>query len=121
MTALRHHSFAILISVLVVLTGQAAAMAHGAPGPMGQVELCTGDQGPVMVYLDETGAPTGPPVYCPEFALSLILSIDPVVGVFGPDELLHSVFGVDFAIMVVAGHGIAVPRVRGPPVWGFSA
>ncbi|MDU9004014.1 hypothetical protein [Sedimentitalea todarodis] len=60
--------------LMLALTGQAMAIARGAPGPAGQVELCTGG-GPVMVYLDETGAPVGPPHICPDFALSLILQV----------------------------------------------
>ena len=64
-----------MLGLLIVVTGQAAAVAHAAPGPMGQIELCTG-AGPVMVYLDEDGEPVGPPVYCPDFALSLILALD---------------------------------------------
>jgi hypothetical protein len=64
-----------MLGLLIVLTGQAAAVAHAAPGPSGQIELCTG-AGPVMVYLDADGEPVGPPVYCPDFALSLILALD---------------------------------------------
>lgn len=59
-----------LIGVLA-FTGQSMAVARGLPGPAGQIVLCTG-HGPVMVYVDENGAPTGPPVLCPDGALSLI-------------------------------------------------
>ncbi|WP_424984439.1 hypothetical protein [Microbulbifer sp. S227A] len=48
------------------------AIARAAPGPAGQIELCTGS-GPIMVYVDEAGAPVGPPHLCPDFALSLLL------------------------------------------------
>lgn len=59
---------------MIVLTGQAMAVARGASGPAGQIELCTGS-GPVMVYVDEAGEPVGPPHICPDFALSLILQV----------------------------------------------
>jgi hypothetical protein len=64
----------VALILLIALTGQGMAMARTAPGPMGQVELCTGS-GPVMVYLDETGAPVAPPHICPDYALSLILMV----------------------------------------------
>lgn len=64
----------VLLVVMVALTGQAMAVARGASGPTGQIELCTGS-GPVMVYVDESGAPVGPPHICPDFALSLILVV----------------------------------------------
>ena len=82
MSALRRHILPYVLSLLIALTGQAAAVAHAAPGPSGRIELCTG-AGPVMVYLDADGEPVGDPVYCPDFALSLILALDapPVVPV----------------------------------------
>ncbi|MEY8827365.1 hypothetical protein AB9K34_02935 [Sedimentitalea sp. XS_ASV28] len=69
---MKHISAALV--ALVVLTGQAIAMARGAPGPAGQIELCTGN-GPVMVYVDDSGAPVGPPQLCPDFALSLLFDV----------------------------------------------
>lgn len=65
---------AIMLALMLVLTGQSMAVARGSAGPAGQMTLCTG-AGPVMVYVDENGAPTGPPVICPEFALSLLMAI----------------------------------------------
>lgn len=59
---------------MIVLTGQAVAVARAAPGPAGQMELCTGN-GPVMVYVDNSGAPVSPPHLCPEFALGLLLAV----------------------------------------------
>lgn len=74
----------VVLVLMVALTGQAMAIARGAPGSTGQVELCTGS-GPVMVYVDENGTPVGPPHLCPEFALSLILQVAE------PDMLQHHV------------------------------
>ena len=61
---------ALLLALLLVVTGQSLAVTRGSGGPAGQMVLCTG-AGPLMVYVDENGAPTGPPVYCPDFGLTL--------------------------------------------------
>ncbi|MEO9778098.1 MAG: hypothetical protein ABJH07_04580 [Sedimentitalea sp.] len=76
----------IALVLLVALTGQAMAIARGAPGPAGLVELCTGG-GPVMVYVDEDGEPVGAPHLCPEYALSLILQVaEPETQPYRADE-----------------------------------
>ncbi|WP_380995191.1 hypothetical protein [Sedimentitalea sp. HM32M-2] len=65
----RSVGFALVL--LLLLTSQSMAVARGAPGPAGQMQLCTGT-GPVMVYVDADGAPVGPPHICPDFALTLL-------------------------------------------------
>ncbi|MBK0326514.1 hypothetical protein I5535_04320 [Rhodobacteraceae bacterium F11138] len=60
--------------LLLLLTSESMAVARGAPGPGGQIELCTGT-GPVMVYVDENGAPIGAPHVCPDYALTLLACI----------------------------------------------
>lgn len=62
---------AVVLALLLVVTGQALAMARASTGPAGQVVICAGS-GPVVVYLDEDGVPTGPPHVCPDFALHII-------------------------------------------------
>jgi hypothetical protein len=115
MAALFRPVLPYVLSLLIALTGQAAAVAHGAPGPAGQMVLCTGT-GPVMVHVDAEGQPVGDPVYCPDFALSLILAL-----------ALPEVSAVPVARPVRAGHGAepsaratplaaAGPGARGPPV-----
>ena len=69
MTRLRSHIAFVLIFVLT-LTGHSMAIARGASGPAGFMELCTG-AGPVMVAIDEHGEPTGESHICPEFSLML--------------------------------------------------
>lgn len=114
MRALRHHILPWLMSLLIALSAQAAAVAHAAPGPSGQIELCD-SSGPVMVYVDADGQPVGDPVYCPEFALSLILSLDlpPVV----PVALATSVQRIshDLAAWDGVSHSPVQWRARGPP------
>lgn len=65
---------AVLLCLLLVLTGQSLAVARVLPGPSGQVALCTGS-GPVMVHVDENGEPTAPPHFCPDGALSLLNAV----------------------------------------------
>ena len=65
---------ALGLALLLVVTGQALAVARGAPLPAGQVELCTGS-GPVMVLLDSHGQPIDAPHYCPEGVLALLLAV----------------------------------------------
>ena len=61
----------IVLSLLVVLTGQGLAASRGVDRAVGQMVLCTGN-GPVVVYMDENGQPTRAPHYCPDYAMALI-------------------------------------------------
>lgn len=72
---------ALFLALLLVLTGQSMAIARGFGGPAGEMVLCTGS-GPVMVYVDENGAPTKPPHYCPDGVLSLLVDMP------APDPML---------------------------------
>lgn len=115
MTLLRRHILPMMLSILVLVTGQAAAVAHAAPAPSGRMELCTGT-GPVMVYLDENGEPMGDPVYCPDFALSLILSLQaaPIAVVAIRDAV--SVVPVMVPVALILSRDVPVRGARGPPV-----
>lgn len=63
-----------MLAAMLVFTGQSMAVARGATGPAGQMVLCSGT-GPVVVYVDENGQPTGPPHICPDFALHLLAAV----------------------------------------------
>lgn len=65
---------ALSLALMLVLTGQGMAIARGASDPAGQMVLCTGT-GPLSVYVDENGNPTGPPVFCPDCALLLLAAV----------------------------------------------
>lgn len=56
------------------------AVARGASDAAGQMVLCTGT-GPVTVYMDETGAPTQAPHFCPDCTTGDLaaLMVDPPV------------------------------------------
>ena len=63
-----------LLAVLLAFTGQSMAVARGMPDAAGNIVLCTGT-GPMMVSIDETGQPVGPPHICPDFAASLFAAL----------------------------------------------
>ncbi|MCF6233328.1 MAG: hypothetical protein L3J36_09575 [Rhodobacteraceae bacterium] len=67
---------AAFVALMLVLTSQVMAVARGASGPAGQMVLCTGT-GSAVIYVDQNGAPTGPPVYCPVCALVDLATIAP--------------------------------------------
>jgi len=88
---------ALVLALLLVLTGQSMAIARGASGPAGEMVLCTGT-GPVLVYVDENGAPTKPSQYCPDCALSLLVAM-PAPDM---DQLLVAVRSVELPLQPVA-------------------
>ena len=65
---------AMLLALLLVLTGQSMAQVRMAPGIGGEMVLCTGT-GPITVVTDENGDPVGPPHVCPECAMSLFAAV----------------------------------------------
>lgn len=92
------------------------AVARGLPGPAGQMVICTGT-GPVMVSVDENGAPTGPAHICPEAALSLIQA-----AFDSPEtERLTRVTPLERVGLLVGrtqGRTVWQRRARGPPPSG---
>jgi hypothetical protein len=71
MTRAVRFSLALVLAALLVLTGQGTAVARTAPGPAGQMVICTGS-GPLTVLVDATGQPTGTVRICPDCLASLI-------------------------------------------------
>ena len=66
-----HKFLPVILSLLLVLTGQSIAVSRGVDMATGQMVLCTGN-GPVVVHVDANGQPTAPPHYCPDYALTLL-------------------------------------------------
>ena len=62
------------MALILIMTSQAMAVARGTTGPAGQMVLCTGT-GPALIYVDQNGTPTGPPVYCPDCALADLTAV----------------------------------------------
>lgn len=103
----------LLIVLLLVLTGQSLALVRGQAAPMGQAVICTGT-GPVIVYLDENGQPTGPPRYCPDFAMhgfDMVAADVPVA----PDFQRLSRVPVSSVSAILVGQAAPAAVARGPP------
>ncbi len=105
--------FALALALLLVVTGQALAMARGTAGAGGQIVLCAGT-GPVIVYLDEDGQPTRPPHFCPDFALHVIADavLPPEMAV--PAKLRPAPAPPRQAQITVPRLALS-PNARGPP------
>lgn len=97
----------------MVLTSHSMAAARGAAGVAGQIELCTGT-GPITVYVDDKGAPIGPPHICPDFALHFLAFV-------APPDIAPVPLGAQFQAhvpprLVVRGDGPTLAAsARGPP------
>lgn len=103
----------ILLALVLVLTGQSMAMARGAPGPAGEMVICTG-QGIVSITVDENGDPVGPPHICPDCALSLFAAIGAAqAGAIPPATRLVAVLVPDL-VTYLAQADVAA-QARGPP------
>lgn len=61
---------ALFLALVLALASHSMAAARGLSGPATEIILCTGT-GPVAIWVDDTGAPTGAPHICPDCALSL--------------------------------------------------
>ncbi|MDA7966660.1 hypothetical protein [Ruegeria sp.] len=61
----------MILSCLIILTGQGVAASRGVDRAVGQMVLCTG-HGPVVIYMDAEGQPTSAPHFCPDYALALL-------------------------------------------------
>ena len=64
---------ALVLALMLALTGQSMAVARGASAATGQMVLCTG-AGPVAIYVDAQGKPTSAPHICPDSALNVAMA-----------------------------------------------
>lgn len=76
----RRTYIALLLSLMLALTGQSMAVARGAAAATGQMVLCTG-AGVMAVYIDAEGNPTSAPHICPDASLNTTFE--------GPLSLAH--------------------------------
>jgi hypothetical protein len=111
----RRSAVAIFLAFVLVLTGQSMAIARTSMGATGQMVLCVGD-GSVVVYMDETGAPTLAPHFCPDCTLNFM---DMVAG--DPTTLPLSEAEIHFVSMAYEATIIAAAPFaylsRAPPAW----
>ena len=104
---------AIALAFLAAVTSLAAGVARGQADPVGQIVLCTG-HGPVMVHVDETGAPTGAPVLCPDGVLALF--DHSVAGPAAAKPALRLLQTLVWAPEPLASRAVPVPgKARSPP------
>lgn len=109
----RHPLTGALMALLLVLTGQSLAAARGAPGPAGEIVLCTG-AGPVTVLVDENGQPVGHAHICPDCTMQLLAAVAGQAG--APLVLDARPLGLAIAVVVADDLAPLVPFwPRGPP------
>lgn len=70
--------FALLLTAVLVVTGLSVGATRAQSDVADPVVLCTG-AGPVTIYLDENGEPTGQSHVCPDCVLNLLMGL-PVSG-----------------------------------------
>ena len=99
---------------MLTLTGHSMAIARGASGPAGFMELCTG-AGPIMVAIDENGEPTGESHICPEFSLMLQNALDGDAPAALPVAFSATRICCPTVILFVSVNRLS-PSARAPPV-----
>ncbi|WP_368186648.1 hypothetical protein [Aestuariibius sp. HNIBRBA575] len=106
--------FAVLMSLVMVLTTYQMTMLRSHNTAVGEMVLCTGT-GPMIVYMDQNGQPTGAPHICPDCALAML----DCVAQFAPLQTRPDGRGV-FNWPEIARSETSLPRVsyraRAPPV-----
>jgi len=105
----------IILSLAVVLTAHSAAAMRGAQDASGQMVICTGT-GPVTIYVDSEGQPTGPPHYCPDCIMHLLDASAPASwGAPAPADFASL---TPFLVPAAGRHASFVSGAfaRGPPV-----
>ena len=104
---------ALVLALMLALTGQSMAAARGASDATGQMVLCIGTES-VVVYMDEAGAPTQAPHFCPDCTM---MALTPVISdkVNAP---LHMVIIPFTSMAYVAAKADIIPHAylsRAPP------
>ena len=79
-------SLALMLALVVTLTGHASASAKGARDASGQMVICAGN-GPVTIYTNEDGQPTQAPHFCPDCVMHLLDAVS------GPDDVVLRSYG----------------------------
>ncbi|WP_135505922.1 hypothetical protein [Roseovarius aestuariivivens] len=108
-------TFALIVSLLLIVTGQSMAIARTAPGPSGSMVVCTGD-GPVRVLVDEDGVPMDAVHVCPDCATGLFEASLPGK-VELPRRLAHPcIVRMNARKPLPEGNILFFSRARAPPV-----
>ncbi|WP_152464279.1 hypothetical protein [Sulfitobacter sp. THAF37] len=102
-----------LLALMLALTSQSMAVARGSAAATGQLVLCTGT-GPLAVYVDAQGNPTGAPHICPDSALNIVFAGD-VPPVLLPRRLVFLGQGRTEAVQPPRAAQRPTPPSRAPP------
>lgn len=102
------------MALVFALTGQSMAQVRGANEAAEQVVLCIGADA-VRVYVDDTGAPTQAPHFCPDCTLTLLTAILPGGASLPEHFVAPDVFSMPWRGAIPADAGM-VYLSRAPPV-----
>lgn len=106
-------SLAVMLALVVTLTGHVSASVKGSRDATGQMVICSGS-GPVIIYTDEDGQPAQAPHYCPDCVMHLL---DAVAGPGALELRLYAgqVFEAPW-VLVQSSHLLRVKAsARAPP------
>ncbi len=109
----RRSLIAVLLSLMLSLTGQSMAVARGASAATGQMILCTG-AGPLAIYVDATGKPTSAPHICPDAGLNIAFD-GPVMLLDPPTRLIVFEGHITLSSIVEIPRRKERPDPRAPP------
>ena len=112
MASIRVHMSAFLIA-LMLLTGQALAMARGMPLSVGTMEICSG-QHTVIVAIDANGEPTQAQHHCLDCTLMALGLPDTNAGPAVPETVAFS-FSAAFDSIESTTNKILRLNARAPP------
>ncbi|WP_162617138.1 hypothetical protein [Litorivita pollutaquae] len=107
---------AVLLALMLSLTGQSMAVARAATGPAGQITLCTGT-GPITVLTDADGLPVPHPHICPDCAMTVFAGLAEPNLLPVPPQAVIMAEPMRARIDVPQSH-IPEAQARGPPVRG---
>ncbi len=110
MTESARKTVALMMALLLIMTGQGVAMARGTSGRM---VICTGT-GLVIIDRDADERPTGPARFCPDRALVLLAAIARVLPSQPMPARVVRVKPVDPVLSYLPGHR-RLTSVRAPP------
>ncbi|MEB8385826.1 hypothetical protein OO012_01180 [Rhodobacteraceae bacterium KMM 6894] len=107
-------SLASLAALALILSGSVALQMRAAPGPSGQIVICSG-RGPVTVLVDADGQPTGQVHICPDCTLHALSSVVPETLTLAR-AVAVSVVRAESQYIVLRTMARRAPQARGPPV-----
>lgn len=106
---------ACVLGGLLLLTAQITVASQLRVDKAGQMVICTGI-GPVTVYVDDEGQPTGPPHICPDCLQALLGHLPTQTPEAARRVESAPLRWLDSAVLQ-ASRQIPTPPARGPPVF----